>query len=102
MSQDSSLSKVTGYRLCNWGSMFGMSNNVFYLLLHPEWLWVPPTHISYGYHGLFNLEVNQPEHEADHPFPSSTMVMNALCYTSTPPYIFTVKCLSTDTILPLP
>jgi len=55
----------------------------------------PPSQLVIG---ALSLGVKQPEHEADHPPPSSGKVKNVWNYTSTP--VFTAWCLSTETSLP--
>jgi hypothetical protein len=45
--------------------------------------------------------VKRPGREADHPTTSGTEVKNAWSYTSTPPYFFMTRYVSTETTLPV-
>jgi hypothetical protein len=65
--------------------------------LLPARLWSPHRPLSGGYRGTLLLGVNRLEPEADHLPPSSAKVKNGCIFTSIPPHILMVWCLSTET-----
>jgi hypothetical protein len=79
-SRDSSVSVVT--RL--WAGQPGLDSRHgqgFLCLFHH-------VQIPSGVPGALSLRVKRPGREANHSSPSSAEVMNALSYSSTPPYVF--------------
>jgi hypothetical protein len=68
MSQDSTVSIVTGYRLDGWDSIYGKDKIFLFLrLTQPPFQWVL---------GAVSLRVKQPGHEAYQSLPSSAEVKN--------------------------
>jgi hypothetical protein len=80
MSRDSSVGKMTGYRLDVWISIPGKRQKCFSSLLHPNTLC--------GSHNLLSVGEMRPGNEADHSPPSSVEVRTGGAVT---PHVFMAR-----------
>jgi hypothetical protein len=83
------------------GVRFLAEEKIFFSPKRPDRLWSPTSLLLNGYRGSF-YTVKRPGREVDYSPPSSTVVKNEWCYTSTSPTCFHVvdRDSFTFTILP--